>query len=423
MYIKRIEIENIRSIQKFVWEQPENNLAGWHVLIGDNGSGKSTVLKAISLALLGERNVYALRESPEDWVRHNKGSAHVSLEIYETDLETNGQLPLLALPVEHPNFSIGIDPDGHLTDFYFNSVTPSIERYFSVAFGPYRRFEGLASRNYKDIKRGNSRLTAHLSLFDEGFALTEVTEWLKQLNYKRLEGREVGTLLEPIRTFINQTGLLPHQVQLEMISSEEILFRDANGTRVSLESLSDGYRSVLSMTFEIIRQLVQYKPDRNIFSRDATQITASGVVLIDEVDAHLHPSWQREIGRQLMRIFPKMQFIVTTHSPLVCQAAIRGSIWRLPNPGSGENAYPIEPGSEAWKRLVYGNVLEAYSTDLFGEDIDRSPEAQAKYERIAELSVKELDEPLTNAEATELQRLLSELPATPYKRIAAADHD
>lgn len=415
MYIKRIDIENIRGIEKFIWEQPEDKLAGWHVLIGDNGSGKSTVLKAVSLALLGERNIYALRESPVDWVGHNLENAYVTLAIYET-----GQQKSL-FPEEELSFGIHIDPDGDHTDFYFQNTTPIVERHFSAAFGPYRRFEGRVSRDYKDIQRGNARLAAHLSLFDESFALTEVAEWLKQLNYKRLEGRSVGTLLDPIRTFVNQTGLLPHQVELTLISSEEILFTDANGTQVSLESLSDGYRSVLSMTFEIIRLLVQHKPDREIFSLDGTQIVEPGVILVDEIDAHLHPSWQREIGRQLTRMFPNMQFIVTTHSPLVCQAAINGSIWRLPTPGTEltqlmpDRPYRVKEGSEEWKRLVYGNILEAYSTDLFGENIDRSPEAQAKYDALSELMSKQLHGELTDADEDKLDTLMDELPQTPYK--------
>lgn len=415
MYIKRIDIENIRGIEKFIWEQREDELAGWHVLIGDNGSGKSTVLKAISLALLGERNAYALQLYPDDWLRRNSDSGRVTLGIYKL-VE---QMPLF--PEPDPFFEIRLEPKSGTPMFNFPDIPTPFESDFSAAFGPYRRFEGRVTRDYKDIKRRNARLAAHLSLFDESFALTEVTEWLKQLNYKRLEGREVGTLLDPIRRFINQTGLLPHQVELTLISSDEILFTDANGIRVSLESLSDGYRSILSMTFEIIRQLVQYKPDREIFSHDATQITESGVVLIDEIDAHLHPSWQREIGRQFTRMFPNMQFIVTTHSPLVCQAAINGSIWRLPTPGTGltqlepDRPYRVEEGSEEWKRLVYGNILEAYSTDLFGEDIDRSPEAQEIMRQIAELSAKELAEPLSPGDEAKLDRLRDQLPATPNR--------
>src|SRR5438132_1106565 len=59
-----------------------------------------------------------------------------------------------------------------------------------------------------------------------------------------------------------------------------------------------------------------------------------GVVLIDEVDSHLHPEWQRQIGFWLKRHFPKMQFIVTTHSPLICQAADVKGLFHLPAPGA-----------------------------------------------------------------------------------------
>lgn len=147
------------------------------------------------------------------------------------------------------------------------------------------------------------------------------------------------------------------------------------------------------------------------------------MVLIDEIDAHLHPEWQRQIGFWFVEHFPNIQFIVTTHSPLVCQAASKGSIWRLPAPGSEESSYRITRESEEWKRLVYGDILEAYSTDLFGENIDRSEEAQEKFERVGELSVKELDAPLTPAEETEMAELMAELPSTPHKHIVGVAND
>ncbi len=82
------------------------------------------------------------------------------------------------------------------------------------------------------------------------------------------------------------------------------------------------------------------------------EINLPGVVLIDEIDAHLHPSWQVDVGFWFTRYFPQLQFIVTTHSPLVCRAAEKGSIWRLAKPGpiGGARNHGIEKD-----RLVMAN--------------------------------------------------------------------
>ncbi len=106
------------------------------------------------------------------------------------------------------------------------------------------------------------------------------------------------------------------------------------------------------------------------------KIDLPGVVLVDEIDTHLHPTWQRQIGLWFCQYFPKLQFIVTTHSPLVCQAAEYGTVWRLPAPGSDLTGGRVE-GIE-FQRLVYGNILEALDTDLFGVDVTRSETSREK---------------------------------------------
>ena len=153
------------------------------------------------------------------------------------------------------------------------------------------------------------------------------------MNYKKLEeDKKARNTLENLKKFINKSDLLPQNVQLEQVSSGGVTFRDGNGALVSVTEMSDGFRSVLSLTFELIRQLVFTFGAKEVFQnieKGEININISGVVLIDEIDAHLHPTWQTRIGQSLTTYFPAIQFIVTTHSPLVCRAAERGSIWRL----------------------------------------------------------------------------------------------
>jgi len=71
--IHKIEIQNLRSIEHLVWEIDDQNACGWHVIIGDNGAGKSGVLRAVALSLVGPQEAPALRQDWNDWLRRGEG--------------------------------------------------------------------------------------------------------------------------------------------------------------------------------------------------------------------------------------------------------------------------------------------------------------------------------------------------------------
>lgn len=436
MHIKKIEITNIRNIEKLVWELPDGHeLAGWHVLIGDNGSGKTTVLRAIALGLIGGEKNFGLNQDWNSWLRRGEQSGEINLLTTHDphyDPETKVEFRTLderdIYLYDEGFFNHEVNVDSYSFSPNLSDLAKVREGWFSCAFGTFRRLSGGhpdTTRVFLD--KSSSRLAAHLSIFGEEVALSEVLVWLRDLRFKKYEGEPEGELLDKLKQFINHDGFLPFGVRLDVINSSGVFFLDGNGQQVTIQNLSDGYRSFLAMTLEIIRQMSIFYPNKPLFNDDFTQVIPPGVVLIDEVDAHLHPSWQREIGRKLTALFPNIQFIVTTHSPLVCQASVKGSIFRLPTPGTAETGGMIERGSENWKRLVYGDILEAYSTDLFGENIERSEVAQEKLDRVAELLGLQYDRPLTDDERDELNRLMNELPDTPDKyRIPnplSAEHD
>lgn len=173
--------------------------------------------------------------------------------------------------------------------------------------------------------------------------------------------------------------------------------------------MSDGYRSILSLTLELIRQLVDcFGVDKVFDPDDATKVIAPGVVQIDEVDAHLHPTWQHRIGEWFTTHFPNIQFIVTTHSPIICQAA--DTVFKLPTPGTDEVGQFIT-GNQLL-RLKYGSVSEAYGTGAFGFGVERSEEAKKLLDELAGLNVKELEEDLTEEEIERQEFLRGLFPSS-----------
>ena len=102
---------------------------------------------------------------------------------------------------------------------------------------------------------------------------------------------------------------------------------------------------------------------------------------------------------------------MTTHSPIICRAARRGSVWLLPVPGSDEQPRRVK-GHEL-NRLIDGNILDAYGTDLFGEEVTRSEHSKEQLERLARLNRKRLKAPLPPDEQSDLERLRASMPSSP----------
>ena len=249
-----------------------------------------------------------------------------------------------------------------------------------------------------------------MSAFGEDVALTEGLRWLRELRVKQLEqSTEDGKLLTQLIAFLNESALLPHGAKIAEIRAEEVIIVDGGGARVVVEQLSDGYRSVLSMIFEILRQMTKsYGSQKVIDALDQTAgcVKLPGVVAIDEVDAHLHPTWQRDIGPWFTRCFPNIQFIVSTHSPIVCRTAT--TVWRLSTPSSEEPSGRIE--GDVLNRLIHGSILDAYGTEFFGRDVARSKDSKELLQELASLNRKALRGLASITERARIEELQRTLP-------------
>jgi hypothetical protein len=427
MYLTRISIRNFRGIEVLDWELPSDApRAGWHVLIGDNGAGKSSVLRAAALALIGPEEAPMLRLNWDEWVRYGTSSAEIDLLIEADPKEDR----LANRSVVKGPLRVGIDVRSSPKSRVAGStrgkkkgapaglaVWGSSHGWFAASYGPFRRFTG-GDRDWEKLLEGHSRVTRHLSIFGESVALTSGLKWLRDLallEYTpngRMKPLFAPVNVDKVSTFVNQPGFLPHGVHIAEVTPQEVIFHNASQARVPAENLSDGHRAVLSMTFELLRQLSLAYPNRELFDRSGLIVARPGVVMIDEVDAHLHPTWQREIGPWFCKHFPKIQFIVTTHSPLVCQAAESGTVFKLAVPGSDEEARFLT-GLEL-ERLVFGNVLEAYGTGAFGLRTTRSRTSRERVDELAALNAKELTKGLTKKELARQQELRRSSPTVAY---------
>jgi hypothetical protein len=166
--------------------------------------------------------------------------------------------------------------------------------------------------------------------------------------------------------------------------------------------MSDGYRAALALMIDILRHLDKgYSDTQLVTERDGHVIVSlPGVVLIDEVDAHLHPEWQRRIGFWLKERFPNIQFIVSTHSALVCQAADRNGIFHLPPPGSGDPPFQLSE-DDYWK-VVRSKADEVLLSPAFGLEQTRSPQAVQARQGYARLKAKKKSVGLTSDEKRQL---------------------
>jgi predicted ATP-binding protein involved in virulence len=410
MYIKKVVLENIRSISRF--EMNFSKPAGWHVLIGDNGSGKTSVVQAIGLALLDSIvSVYSFGLNLSTFLRDSRKMGSITIKLSNQSQYDSTELG------SNSNLKLKIDAIGFIDmSNKFESGKPE-RGWFLAGFGPQRRFsEGQGFNYYTDYYY--QRKDALRTLFNPNFTI-DALEWIKELDHKRLieiqqkNGSKENTIAyEGLKKLINESALLPHGVKFERVDlSRFIVFQDANKNFLSPYDLSDGYRSILSLTFELIRQMVNAYGSEAVFqdiNQGKMEINLPGVVLIDEIDAHLHPSWQVKIGKWFQQYFPQLQFIVTTHSPLICRACEKGSIWRLAAPGSEEESGEITGAFR--ERLIHGNILDAYGTEVFGKETVRSAESDEKLARLGQLNMLRALGKISTEDEKERLKLQKTLP-------------
>jgi hypothetical protein len=431
MYLKSVEVENLRCFDELGLDlsstKEENGIRRWTALLGENGVGKSTLLKAIASALAGPAAVRQLLLFPETWVRTGAIQAEIKANIQPTDGDLGADdgprrrslaawfvirgHSLQEEPAVKSQQSIGWEvglfsphPDRRakndwklLANTMYSEQTT--EGWLACGYGPFRRLSGGAEVP-EQIIASSRRSARFVTLFYESAALTDVQAWLVKLyNLGRDGDRRSQRRLKVIQEAF-QERLLPYRADLHVDASRASL---AIGGRenVGFDDLSDGYRSMLALGLDLIRWLTTAFPDCD------DPMERPGVVLIDELDAHLHPRWQREIGFWLLDKFPCLQFIVATHSPFLAQVASEaGGNVVLERTEEGVRARSGVEAVDTWR-------ADQILSELFDLDSSRSPKVERDIEEFQELHLKYQRGSLEGEEKRKHQQLLAWVESLP----------
>ncbi len=404
MYIGKVVLTNIRGFANLEFDlaRPDGSYAGWTVFTGDNGSGKSTLLKAIAVGLAGKDSARALQPSFKGWIREAADvGGSIQLEIVrcgEDDfLAASGRAPSLS-----KSFPAKLILKNGGRETTLLSVIPAEKQknstpdrtiwandakgWFSCGYGPFRRVFGASPEAARQMVAPSTE--RFVTMFQEAASLAEVDQWLRSLNHKALENKAPEQAQLKLLLQLLRDELMPNQIVVDRVDSDGLWLKDRNGVQLSWEEMSDGYRAALALLTDILRHLINaYGTEGLTESVDGKlRIKRSGIVLIDEVDAHLHPEWQREIGFWLKRHFPNIQFLVTTHSPIICQAADPNGLFVLPEPGS--DAPPRALAEREYNKVIASRPDTILLTPAFGLQNTRSPRAVEGRAELAGLQAK-----------------------------------
>ncbi|MCT7955497.1 AAA family ATPase [Laspinema palackyanum] len=214
-----------------------------------------------------------------------------------------------------------------------------------------------------------SRTQGYLNCLHPDAHVKKLIEWLKQETENSLKsGGQDGDLLLVVKNAIYDCMKAEDWDDISYVFGEagqgDVLAKAKDGRLLPLRMLSDGVRNVLAMVADIAYRAAMLNPH---FGRDAAKKT-SGIVLIDEIDLHLHPSWQRHIVEDLHRTFPEIQFIATTHSPFIVQSLRKGKLLNLD---------PQEPSE------YYDQSIEDITENVMGVELPQKSERFLKMKAAA----------------------------------------
>ncbi len=402
MVLKSIRLKNVKCFSDIAlsFEDEGGDIRKWTLLLAENGAGKSTLLKAIALATAGSDAIADLLGKPSDWIRYRTRGCEISAVLGTKEGEEREVR--LQLESKDTRADIIVKNREHLA-WLDNALNRKNRDYFVVGCGASRRFHTVNSRRTKTSGFTSKRAQRVATLFDLDATLTPIDGWVMDMDYlENWTGRE--TVLGVL------SNLLP-EIKFDSIDkrSGHLLFQTPDGI-VPLHSLSDGYLAMAAWIGDLLFQVLDTFEDLQ-----KEPLTARGLLLIDEVDLHLHPKRQRELLSFLNKWLPNFQFIVTTHSPMTAQQAGEGELYCLMREAGDIQIYPFAGPP---KMLLLHQLV---MTPAFGLDTDESKEIEDmknRYRYLRDKAEKSVEE---REELKQLTELLTELPIGDRSNIGVSE--
>lgn len=353
MFLKSIKLVNFRNIEEleFSFANRNGSIRPMTLLLGENGTGKSGLLKAIAIITAGSNALGDILSDIDSYIKYGTDNASILAVL----VNKKGEERHLEL-----NFKKGdhlkelISRSYETLDEIDDALEYTDRNYFVVGYGSSRR---LNSENFNN-SRSTIRYQNVATIFDPNANLNPLESWAIDLDYKH---GEVGmqTVREVLSDFLGD-------VSFDHIDKEtkRLMFKTASGI-VPLNSLSDGYQNVAAWIGDLLYRIT------NFFKDYKNPLSTRGLLLIDEVDLHLHPKWQRRLLNFLKNKLPNFQIVASTHSPLTAQQAKEGELFVLYR--GLENAIQIEKfdGNPSAK-----DINQLLTSDLFGLGSSRSKEVE-----------------------------------------------
>ncbi len=324
MYIKRLYLKNIRCFDKFeiIFKQPGSSI----LLLGDNGDGKSTILKSLAMGLCDESSTAALfRELPGEFVRRTKRQGEVPTGesgFVEIDLVGRSgvtyqiKTTITSLKkferVSQELFKL----NGNRKSKPLKQGKFPWEQIFVSGYGPGVRIQATSDfQHYLPVDAVYPLFSYTSPLQNPELVISRLLRAARKgaKSYKELKGKENKVLRMIKSLFVDL---------LELKSPEHFKFKPT-GIKVKghwgtseLSELGDGYQAIINWVLDLLSWWFLSEKGK----RELNLKLLRGIVIIDEIEQHLHPKWQWRIFPRLREKFPNIQFIVATHSPLVASA-------------------------------------------------------------------------------------------------------
>jgi hypothetical protein len=394
MFLSRVSLSNVRSMESMTLDfaTGEGSNRRWTLLLGENGCGKSSVLKATALLLAGSEALPDLLGEPDAWIRN--GAKQCRIE--GTLVTAKGDSREIALVINRDDRLKAIyERNSASLEALDAAIAHTDRNYFVLGYGVSRRpSSGKSRTTVIEEKTRSPRAQALATMFSPDAALVSLEQWAMDLDYRKGKNS-----LAAVRFALDR--LLPEMEFMRIDRKKRhLVFKTVDG-EVPLSQLSDGYQNMAAWCGDLLYRITETFPDRK------DPLNTRGVLLIDELDLHLHPVWRRRLVDFLSDTLPNFQFLATTHSALTAQQSGAGELYVIRREGTSQRPTLVPFIGEPRKMMLHQLLM----SPMFGLASMDSVEVEQARAAVRRLRAKKAA--LTASEKTQMVHLRQVLQAAP----------